>query len=55
MAPGFCLLTVQMVELLLDAEYLVTLSGYAAWPNVADTVIEVIHRLCQQEDSQGFR
>ena len=33
----------------------VTLSGYAAWPQVADTVIQAIHILCQKEESQGFR
>jgi len=31
------------------------LSGYAAWPKVADTVIEAIHILCQKEESHGFR
>jgi len=32
-----------------------TLAGYAAWPQVADTVIEALHILCQQEESPGFR
>jgi hypothetical protein len=33
----------------------VTLSGYAAWPKVADTVIEALRILCQKEESQSFR
>ena len=33
----------------------VTLSGDAAWPQVADPVIEALHILCQKEESSGFR
>jgi hypothetical protein len=31
------------------------LPGDAAWPQVADTVIEALHILCQTEESPGFR